>query len=88
MKLSDNDKAMLKEMGENMTKGTEKAGTSPLTEAAKLNLTERILGMSQEELELVADTIPIELCLKRIHKELDRAKNFESLVKNAIGSLN
>ena len=58
-----------------------------LTEAAKKNLIERIQGMNQVELELVANTIPIELCLNRIHKEIDKARKFESLVKNAIGSL-
>lgn len=58
-----------------------------LTDAAKKKLAERIQGMSQEELEIVADTIPIELCLNRIEKELSRAKDFENLVKKAIGSL-
>lgn len=58
-----------------------------LTDAEKNILTERINGMGAEELELVADTLPIELCLKRIHKELDKAKEFENMIKNALGGL-
>ena len=37
-------------------------------------LTERIKGMSQEELLIVSETIPVDLCLARIQKELDKIK--------------
>ena len=43
-------------------------------------------AMSEEELEIVADIIPIELCLGRIEKELNKAKDMRDSIK-AMSSL-
>ena len=48
----------------------------------------RIKGMSQEELEIVADLLPIEMCFNRIKKELDKSKQFEASIKAAMNGLN
>ncbi len=61
--------------------------TNGLTQAEVNELTERFKGMSQEEMELFVDIIPVELCLSRIHKELDKAKEFEAMIKSAMTSL-
>ena len=44
----------------------------------------RIKGMSREELEIVADILPIELCMARIQKELDKAKRVEDYIRGTI----
>lgn len=60
---------------------------SELSKAEVAELTERFKGMSQAEMELFIDIVPIDLCLNRIHKELDRAKEFEMMIKSAMTSL-
>ena len=45
---------------------------------------DRIKAMSLEEMELALDVIPVELCLARVNRELDRLKTFESSVKTAV----
>lgn len=47
----------------------------------------RIKGMSREELEIVADILPIELCMARIQKELDKAKRVEDYIRGTIDIL-
>lgn len=58
-----------------------------LTQAEVNELTERFRGMSREEMNLFMDIVPIELCLNRIHKELDRARKFEESIKGVMSSL-
>ena len=50
-------------------------------------LTSRIKAMSPEELELVSNTIPVELCLKRIKNEIDRATKFEETIRSVVNKL-
>lgn len=59
-----------------------KVEINTMSNRERKELTERIKGMSVEELEIVADTIPVELCLARIQKELDKAKEMENSIKN------
>ena len=47
----------------------------------------RIKGMSRQELEIVADILPIELCMARIQKELDKAKRVEDYIRGTIDML-
>lgn len=47
----------------------------------------RIKGMSRQELEIVADILPIELCMARIQKELDKAKRVEDYIRGTINIL-
>ena len=47
----------------------------------------RIKGMSRQELEIVADILPIELCMARIQKELDKAKRVEDYIRGTIDIL-
>lgn len=44
----------------------------------------RIKGMSRQELEIVADILPIDLCMARIQKELDKAKRVEDYIRNTV----
>lgn len=44
-----------------------------------------IKGMSQEESELIADMLPVEVCYNRIGRELQKAKTFKTEVLTALG---
>lgn len=50
-------------------------------------LIERINGMSEEQLRVVAEVIPVELCMERISSELAKAKQFEQTVKAAVSGI-
>ena len=45
---------------------------------------DRIKSMSHEELVVVAETIPVELCLERMHNELEKAKELKEKIEDAI----
>lgn len=51
-----------------------------MTNLEKEEFVSRIKGLDNEEMELVADLIPIELCMKRLEKELDKLKSLENFV--------
>lgn len=51
-----------------------------MSEMEKNELITRIKGMSKEELEVVADCIPVELCHNRIGKELKKAKMLDEAI--------
>lgn len=65
----------------------EKVRTTGMTNAETKELTERFKAMSKEEMELFMDIVPVEMCMARIQKELDRAKEFEKSIKTAMNSL-
>ena len=44
-----------------------------------------IKGMSVEELDLIADMLPVEVCHNRIGRELQKAKAFKTEVMTALG---
>lgn len=54
-----------------------------MTNMEKEELTSRIKGLGEEEMELVANIIPVDLCLKRIGKELDKLKSVENWMDKA-----
>lgn len=55
----------------------------PLSEREKKELQDRVKAMTIEELEVVVEAIPVELCMKRIQSALDHAREFESMIKKA-----
>ena len=55
-----------------------------MCEIKKDELIRRTEALTKEEMELVLDHIPVELCLARISRELERNKVFISTVKNAV----
>lgn len=55
-----------------------------MTKMEKEEFKDRIKAMSQEEMELALDVIPVEMCLARVNRELERLKAFESSVKTAV----
>lgn len=57
---------------------------SGMTNAERDEFIRRVKGMSMEEKALALEYIPVELCLDRIAKELDRAKTMEERIKNAM----
>ena len=65
---------------------TEKPQVSQVYKTSEMEREEfvsRIKGMSTEEMEIVADLIPIDICMKRIEKELEKAKLFKDAIKEA-----
>lgn len=62
-------------------------GVDFLSQVGNKELANRVKAMTPEELEIVADNIPVELCLKRIQKELDKAKELENGLANIIARL-
>ena len=47
-------------------------------------LCRRTKALTKEQMELVLDNIPVELCLARIARELEKNKIFMNSVQNAI----
>lgn len=58
-----------------------------LTAAGNKALADKIKAMREDELEVVVDNIPVEYCLKRIQKELDKAKELEKGLAGIIAKL-
>lgn len=54
-----------------------------MTNLAREELISRIKGLDEEEIELVVNMIPVDMCLKRIGKELDKLKSVENWVDKA-----
>ena len=67
-----------------ITEAVKDKGENTMTRMEKEEFIERIKGMSQEELELVVEIIPVDMCMARVNKELDRLKAFENSVKSAV----
>lgn len=57
---------------------------SGMTNAERDEFIRRIKGMSIEEKALAMEYMPVELCLDRIAKELERAKTMEERIKSAM----
>lgn len=47
----------------------------------------RVMAMSNEDLQMIVDYVPVEMCLDRIQKELDRVKAIESSIKETMNLL-
>ena len=56
--------------------------TDEMTKKERETFIDVVKGMTAEELELMIDIIPVELCLRRIEKELGKAKNMRETIKN------
>lgn len=59
-------------------------GRGPMTKLEKSELVSVVQGLDKEELELVVDHIPVEMCFNRIAKELRRNKAFIDAVRGAV----
>ena len=70
-----------------ITEAVKDKGENTMTRMEKEEFIERIKGMSQEELELVVELIPVDMCMARVNKELDRLKAFENSVKSAVNGI-
>ena len=64
-----------------------KTNQNKMSERDIRELKNRIEAMTPEELAIVAETIPVEYCLGRIHNEIDRARIMENKIRDMIGSL-
>ena len=62
-------------------------GSDFLSQVGNKELANRVKAMTPEEQEVVADNIPVELCLKRIQKELDKAKELENGIAGIVARL-
>ena len=47
-------------------------------------LTDLANGMSREELEIISEQMPVELCFNRIGKEIQKAKGFAKAIREAV----
>ena len=70
-----------------ITEAVKDKGENTMTRMEKEEFIDRIKGMSQEELELVVEIIPVDMCMARVNKELDRLKAFENSVKSAVNGI-
>ena len=70
-------KAVVEHVKKNTTLNT-------ISEREKRELRARVEAMTPEELAIVVDCIPVNLCMARIHRELDRAASIEKSIKNMI----
>ena len=80
-------KLMNKEVKEQSKMKTEVKKNTTMTHMEKEELSRRVKAMSREELEVVLNNIPIELCLMRIEREFDKLKAFEDSVKSAVSGV-
>lgn len=80
-------KVVNKEVKEQSKMKTELKKNPSMTHMEKEELSRRIKAMSREELEVVLDNIPVELCLMKIEREFDRLKAFEDSVKSAVSGI-
>ena len=76
-----------KEVKEQSKMKTEVKKNTTMTHMEKEELSRRVKAMSREELEVVLNNIPIELCLMRIEREFDKLKAFEDSVKSAVSGV-
>lgn len=58
-----------------------------MTEMARKELIARIRGLDEEEMILVAQTLPVEVCLDRIRDELKAAEVFQRTISNCCNQL-
>lgn len=58
-----------------------------MTEHERNKIIDTIKGMSEEELEVVVNAIPVELCLDRIKKEINKSKVYEDAIKSNLNLL-
>ena len=80
-------KLMNKEVKEQPKLNTEAKKNASMTHMEKEELSRRVKAMSREELEIVLNSIPVELCLTRIEREFDKLKAFEDSVKSAVSGV-
>jgi hypothetical protein len=55
--------------------------------AHKKKLTEYFEALTREEMELFIDIVPIDLCMGRIQKELDKSSEFEKAIKTVVNGV-
>lgn len=54
-----------------------------MSKLEKEEFVSRIKGMSEEEMNLLVDLIPIDICLERIKREIDKAEVLKNKFKEA-----
>ena len=80
-------KLVNKEVKEQPKMKTEVKKNVTMTHMEKEELSRRVKAMSREELEVVLNNIPVELCLMRIEREFDKLKAFEDSVKSVVSGV-
>ena len=53
----------------------------------KEKLTEYFKALTRDEMQLFIDIVPIEMCMGRIQKELDKASEFERAIKSVVNGV-
>ena len=61
---------------------------SLMTAAEKKALAEIVQGYTLEELKIVLDNIPVNLCLERVRSEIEELQEFKRSVEDAFSGLN
>lgn len=57
--------------------------TNALSNREKKELQDRIKAMSNEELEIVVEALPVDFCMHRIRRELDKAAEIQASIERA-----
>ena len=79
---------MVTSVGEKTNHGFNACMNPPkMSEPERQKLIQVVQNFNDEELEIVLDTVPLEMCFDRIRKEIDRAKEFESVLKSIVGKM-
>ena len=62
-------------------------GASPMSEIAKREFITRMKALSAEEMQILSEIIPLELCYERINKELIKAEKLRADIKELAGKI-
>lgn len=61
-----------------------KKNIPPMTDMVRQELINWINGMSEDELKIIVEEIPVEMCLERIRTELNKAAAFDKHIKTIV----
>lgn len=61
--------------------------SNKMTEMEIQELTTRIKALSTEELAIVANTIPVELCIQRVLAEISELREFKESVSRIVDNI-
>lgn len=66
-----------------LSTGSSTEKPNALSNREKRELAERIKAMSPEEWEVIVDVIPVNLCLERINREIEKAAEIQASITRA-----
>lgn len=58
-----------------------------MSESERADFARVVQNFNEEEFEIILEYMPVEMCFSRIKAEIDRAKLFESTIKNIVSEI-